>query len=61
MLGGTVMIITKDGKAIAIGEETKNILPETLYLSSIPKMKKEIMEGKNTPLEDCISEDKVKW
>lgn len=56
-----VNISTKDGNAVVISEEDYNGLQETLYLSSMPKMKKKIMEGKNTPLEDCIPEDKVKW
>lgn len=32
---------------------------ETLYLSRDPKVKKEILEGKATPIEDCIPEDEV--
>jgi antitoxin YefM len=56
-----VNISTKDGNAVVISEEDYNGLQETLYLSSMPKMKKKIMEGINTPLEDCIPEDKVKW
>lgn len=32
---------------------------ETLYLSQDPKVRKEILEGKATPIEDCIPEDEV--
>lgn len=32
---------------------------ETLYLSLDPKVKKEILDGKATPIEDCIPEDEV--
>lgn len=56
-----VNISTKDGNAVVISEEDYNGLQETLYLSSMPKMKKKIIEGMNTSLEDCIPEDKVKW
>ena len=34
---------------------------ETLYLSSIPGMKEKIVEGLNTPLDECVPEDKVSW
>ena len=32
---------------------------ETIYLSKDPKVKKEILEGLATPIEDCIPEDEV--
>jgi hypothetical protein len=32
---------------------------ETNYLCSIPGMKKQLIEGMNTPLEDCISIEEV--
>ena len=56
-----VNISTKDGNAVILSEEDYNGLMETLYLSSIPGMKEKIVEGLNTPLEDCIAEDKVSW
>ena len=34
---------------------------ETLYLMSIPGMAESIIEGGNTPIEDCLSEDEVEW
>lgn len=56
-----VNIITKDGNAVIMSEEDYRGLMETLYLSSIPSMKNTILEGLRTPLEDCLSEDEVKW
>ena len=56
-----VNISTKDGNAVIISEEDYNNLMETLYLSSIPGMKEKIIEGLNTPLEECIPEDKASW
>ena len=32
---------------------------ETLYLSSNAKLKKEIIEGLKTPIQDCIPENEV--
>ena len=34
-----------------------NNLTETLYLCSIPNMQKSIIEGLNTPAEDCVEID----
>ena len=56
-----VNISTKDGNAIVISEEDYNNLMETLYLSSIPEMKKIIIDGMDTPLEECLPEKEVQW
>ena len=34
---------------------------ETLYLSCVKDMDESIIEGMNTPLEDCIPEEDVRW
>lgn len=56
-----VNITTKDGNAVILSEEDYNALIETLYLTSIPTMKEKIIDGINTPLEDCVSQEDVKW
>ena len=56
-----VNISTKSGNAVIISEDDYNGLMETLYLCSIPTMKKRIIDGLNTPISECIPEDKVKW
>ncbi len=56
-----INISTKNGNAVIISEEDYNGLMETLYLSSIPNMKETIIEGLNTPIEECISENEVQW
>lgn len=56
-----VTVSTKDGNAVVISEEDYNGLIETLYLCSIPGMKEKIIEGMNTPIEDCVPEDQVQW
>lgn len=56
-----VNISTKDGNAVLISEADYNGLMETLYLTSIPEMKEKLVKGKNTPKEECVSEDEVDW
>ncbi|MGN1306386.1 MAG: type II toxin-antitoxin system Phd/YefM family antitoxin [Faecousia sp.] len=56
-----INISTKDGNAVLLSEEDYNGLMETLYLCSVPGLKDQIVEGMNTPLEDCLSEDEVQW
>lgn len=54
-----INISTKSGNAIVLSEEDYNNLMETLYISSIPKLKEDIINGIKEPLEECISEDEV--
>lgn len=56
-----INISTKDGNAVLLSEEDYNGLMETLYLCSVPGLKDQIVEGMNTPLEDCLTEDGVQW
>ena len=57
--GNIISIATDDGAAILINQDEWNGLMETLYLQSIPGMKKSIMEGKAVPLGECL--DSVGW
>jgi len=54
-----VNISTKDGNAVILSEEDYNGLMETLYLTSIPGMKERLIEGMNTPISECVSENEV--
>lgn len=56
-----INISTKDGNAVIISEEDYNSLMETLYLYSIPEQREKIVEGLNTPLEECVAENEVEW
>lgn len=56
-----INISTKNGNAIVLSEEDYNNLIETLYISSVPGLKEDIIEGLNEHLEDCVAEDEVKW
>lgn len=61
MYNDVVNINTKNGNAVVISEDDYNGLLETLYLSNDPKVKNEIITGKNTPLEDCVDESEIDW
>lgn len=56
-----VNISTKDGNAVIISEEDYNGLMETVLLCSVPGMKEKIIEGLNTPLNECLPENEVEW
>ena len=56
-----VNISTKDGNVVLLSEEEYRGMEETLQLLSNPEMKQKLIEGKSTPLSDCIPEDEVKW
>ncbi len=56
-----INISTKNGNAVVMSEEDYNDLMETLYISSIPGLKEDIIEGMKEPLEDCVDEDEVDW
>ena len=56
-----VNISTKDGNAVLISEEDYNGLMETLYLCSVPGLKEKILEGMQTPVEECVPADEVDW
>ena len=54
-------INTKEGNAILISEEEYKGMVATLELTSNKLMKDKLMEGINTSLNECISEDEVNW
>lgn len=56
-----ININTKEGNAVILSEEDYNGLIESLYLSSIPKLKESIVEGLNAPESEFVREDEVEW
>ncbi len=57
-----ITITNNRGKnGVLISEDDWNSIQETLYLNSIPGVADSIIEGGKTPIEDCLSEDEVKW
>lgn len=56
-----INISTKNGNAIVLSEDDYNSLIETLYISSIPGLKEDIMKGLKEDVKDCVDEKEVKW
>lgn len=56
-----VNVSTKDGNAVILSEEDYNGLMETLYLSSVPQLKEDIIKGMSEPLSDSVPEGEVDW
>ena len=56
-----VNISTKNGNAIVLSEEDYNNLMETIYISSIPKLKEEIVEGLKADDSEFVLEEEVDW
>lgn len=54
-----VLITGRQANAVLISEEDWRSIEETIYLLGIPGMRESIIEGLNTPIEDCDSE--VEW
>ncbi|MBM4387348.1 MAG: type II toxin-antitoxin system Phd/YefM family antitoxin [Deltaproteobacteria bacterium] len=54
-----IQITGKRANAVLVSEEDWRAIQETLYLLSIPGMRKSIREGLKTPVEKCSKE--LKW
>ena len=54
-----INISTKNGNAVVLSEEDYNNLMETLYISSIPGLKEDIIQGMKENIDDCVNEDEV--
>lgn len=54
-----VLITGKRNNAVMISEEDWRAVQETLYLLSVPGMRKAIRTGLKTPLKECDKE--LKW
>ena len=51
-----VLITGKRHNAVLIAEEDWRAINETLYLMSIPGMRESLIEGMNTPIDECDNE-----
>lgn len=57
--GDIISIATDSGAAILVNQDEWNSMLETLHLQSIPNLAESIMEGKATPISECL--DSVGW
>lgn len=51
-----ILITGKRHHAVLISKEDWDAIAETIYLNSMPEVRKSIEEGLKTPLEDCDAE-----
>jgi len=56
-----INISTKNGNAVVLSEEDYNNLMETLYISSIPGLKEDVIQGLNEDSSEYIPEEDVEW
>jgi len=54
-----VQIAGKRNSAVLVAEEDWRAIKETLFLLGIPGMRESIVEGMNTPVEEC--DDGLDW
>ena len=51
-----IQIAGKRNSAVLIGNDDWRAIQETLHLLSVPGMRESIVEGLNTPVDDCESD-----
>ncbi len=57
--GEPIQITGKRSNGILVSEDDWRAISETLYLVSIPGMRESILEGMQTPVEECNTE--LEW
>ena len=56
-----INISTKNGNAVVLSEEDYNSWIETLYITSVPNLKEELIKRAGDSEDEFVSEDEVKW
>ena len=54
-----ILIKGQRANAVLLSEDDWRAIEESLHLLSIPSMRESIIEGLNTPLEECVEE--LEW
>lgn len=49
------------GNVVVLSEDDYRGILETLEMNANPVMKQKLLEGKDTPLSECIPESEVEW
>jgi len=52
-----ILVTAENVNYIVINEKKYRSLVETAYLNSVPEMAKDLLEGINTPIKDCVELD----
>ena len=56
-----IHVSTREGNVVVLSEEDYRGILETLEMNANPAMKQKLLEGKDTPLSECIPESEVEW
>ena len=55
-----IHVSTRNGNVVLSEDDYRGIL-ETREMNANPVMKQKLLEGKDTPLSECIPESEVEW
>ena len=56
-----IHVSTRNGNVVVLSEDDYRGILETLEMNATPAMKQKLLEGKDTPLSECIPESEVEW
>ena len=56
-----IHVSTRNGNVVVLSEDDYRGILETLEMNANPVMKQKLLEGKDTPLTECIPESEVEW
>lgn len=56
-----IHVSTRNGNVVVLSEDDYRGILETLEMNVNPVMKQKLLEGKDTPLSECIPESEVEW
>ena len=56
-----IHVSTQNGNVVVLSEDDYRGILETLEMNANPVMKQKLLEGKDTPLSECIPESEVEW
>ena len=56
-----IHVSTRNGNVVVLSEDDYSGILETLEMNANPVMKQKLLEGKDTPLSECIPESEVEW
>ena len=56
-----IHVSTRNGNVVVLSEDDYRCILETLEMNANPVMKQKLLEGKDTPLSECIPEGEVEW
>ena len=51
-----IQILGRRGDAVLVSLDDWNAMQETLYLVSMPNMREDLLEGKNTVISECMED-----